>query len=185
MNNSNPRILKSEIEPIDPSVIDIKFREELENNIYDPNSTLNKDRKEKERFGFNKLENVKFKYALTYNRAQYEEFRHRLAISICNDGISCKEAAEHPDYAGYISRYVEDNFIKRDLMFKLLGLVLRFDNLKLRGFTSDNKKFDIEYPVITEFRGHFLEKCRYFKRNGTNDGIEECVIPVVNSKIII
>lgn len=183
--NNNPQILKSELTPIDPSVISPKFREELENSIYDPDSKLNKDKKEKNRFGFNKLENVKFKHCIQYNRIQYDEFKHRLGIAICNDGISCEEAAKESRYANYISKYVEENFIKKEIFFKIAGITLRFDNLTLGGFTTDNKKIRIMFPVITEFKGHFLDNCRYFKRNNADDGIEECVIPVVKSKIII
>ncbi len=185
MNSDNPKILKSELEPIDSHVLDPKFREELERDIYDPNSKLNKDKKEKYRFGFNSIENVKFKHPIQYDRKQYDEFKHRLAIAICNNGISCKEAAQNPQYADYIANYVEVNFLKKDNMFKILGITLRFDNVVLGGLTIDNKKISVEFPVIMEFHGHFLKQCRYFKKNDADNGVEECIIPVVNSKIVV
>lgn len=157
---------------------DYKIHEEIENDIYDPFSTMNRKRKSKEK------ESPKFRDPLYYTAKEFLEFKERLGILIQEDGISQDECAERPDVKQFIENYTYKHFIK-DKQDNILSRYTYKCSLFTLGKYSKalGTRYEIVYPIVQQFKGHFLVKAIYFAKSGLGVTIKE--VTVKNTPIIL
>lgn len=165
----------------DKSVDDL-LRRELTKEAFHEDSTLNMERKEREAAGISHGA-YKYKDPLEYTAEEFVAFKKKIGEMISKDGICCRETLTDTVAKNYIANYVQKNFYEDKKINALRRLQFKLTYLSLGGFLKDGSKVTEQFPVITEWQGHFLVRVTYFKK--TLLGIEACIVPVKTASIIL
>ena len=137
-----------------------KLHEELTKDMYDPFSTMNRNRKSKEK------QKPKFKDPLYYTAKEFLDFKERLGILIQQDGISQDDCNTRADIKQFIENYTLKHFIKDRKDNILARYTYKCSWFRLGKYSKVlGARYEIIYPFVQQYKGHFLVKTIYFARS--------------------
>lgn len=151
---------------------------QIEQEIYDPFSKLNRKKKRG-----TMSDGIKYKDPLEYTPKEFIEFKKRVGVLVAADGISCNECLQNAEYKNFIANYTNKHFIKDAASNILERYTYKLNTLTLGSYTVVGK-MTVDYPVVQQFKGHFLVKTIYFAK-GLNGEILVKEIYVKEKPIIL
>ena len=119
-----------------------------------------------------------------YGRRIIDDYRHRLAVELANDGLSQDDINEHPEYMSYIKNYVDTEIINKKTRHDIEGLSYRLANSVLGEYSKSEESSRKIYPVVNVYKGHNLQYTIYFRLTGDKT-IETSTVNVYQSSLII
>lgn len=123
-------------------------------------------------FGGNKI--------VPYTERQWNDYKARMMTTLPKDAASGQEIAEDPNFKQFVSNFVmsrvEDPEKKE--ADRKAGISQRLANMEVKSSMGT-----IMYPIVNEYKGHYVMKTYYFKKGP--GGYQVKTIEVVPTGIII